>query len=221
MVIVIMQVMNDFSETATVKHTVELEQHDTMYLNLKGFNQYSEERDHKYYKRYHFAKWKFDYSTQDSDKAFFIGPVQVDIVQSETDSFELVEVRTACGGDRKDASLRARNITYQFSQRDSLIEFGGATGIDHMDKWRDQELKLILKVPVGKVIYLSRGMEHIIYDIDNVTNTLDSEMTGRRWIMRKEGLTCVDCDGLDDVRTTTNPHDLPHPPAPPAPPADH
>ncbi len=41
-------------------------------------------------------------------------------------------------------------------------------------------------------------MGQIIYDIDNVTRTLDSKMLGRRWKMTREGLACVDCKGIKD-----------------------
>ena len=57
-----------------------------------------------------------------------------------------------------------------------------------------------LKVPIGKTIFLAKNSEQIIYDIKNVTNTLDSEMTNRRWLMTTDGLSCVDCA---DITTTT------------------
>ena len=58
-------------------------------------------------------------------------------------------------------------------------------------------MKLILKVPVNKEIFLSKRMERIIFDIDNVHGTIDNDMVDRKWIMTKQGLTCVDCRGLD------------------------
>jgi hypothetical protein len=42
-------------------------------------------------------------------------------------------------------------------------------------------------------------MEKIIYDIDNVNDTFDSDMVNRRWIMTSRGLECVDCEGLENV----------------------
>jgi hypothetical protein len=45
-----------------------------------------------------------------------------------------------------------------------------------------------LEVPVVKNIYLRPGSKHVIYDIDNVTNTYDSEMLGRTWTMTSRGL---------------------------------
>ncbi|MGZ5242277.1 MAG: hypothetical protein ACXWW0_00270, partial [Bacteroidia bacterium] len=56
------------------------------------------------------------------------------------------------------------------------------------------------KVPVGQTIIMHQGMEHIIYDIDNTTNTYDGKMIGYKWLMTERGLTCVDCpeELLDD-----------------------
>ena len=58
-------------------------------------------------------------------------------------------------------------------------------------------MQLVLKVPVGKTIYINRNMKHIINDIDNVTNTWDGDMVSRRWIMTADGLKCLDCEGLN------------------------
>ena len=65
------------------------------------------------------------------------------------------------------------------------------------EKWRVQNLKIILKVPIGKSIYLSKSLKNILHDLDNVTNTHDSKMMNRQWIMTQEGLTCIDCDGIN------------------------
>jgi hypothetical protein len=81
------------------------------------------------------------------------------------------------------------------------------------DKWRSQDLEIIIRVPQNKVIYLSKGMEYLINNIENVSNTWDNDMVGRRWIMKREGLTCIDCQGLDNEDTMVEP-----PPAPPTPP---
>jgi DNA repair exonuclease SbcCD ATPase subunit len=57
---------------------------------------------------------------------------------------------------------------------------------------------LELLLPVGYTVYLNDDLDRIIYDIDNVTNTRDGKMLGRRWIMTPKGLACVDCDGITD-----------------------
>ena len=83
---------------------------------------------------------------------------------------------------------------------DSTISFDGYYQIKTNDKLRAQDVKIILKVPVGKEIFLSKKMEKIIFDIDNVNDALDSDMVNRKWVMTKQGLECVDCEGLENVR---------------------
>ena len=51
-----------------------------------------------------------------------------------------------------------------------------------------------MKVPEGKAIYLSEGMEEIIHDIENTTNTWDRDMIGKFWEMKPEGLTQKETD---------------------------
>ena len=68
-----------------------------------------------------------------------------------------------------------------------------------MDKLRAQDVKIILKVPVNKVIYLSKRMERIIFDIHNINDAIDNDMVNRRWIMTNTDLECIDCNGLETV----------------------
>ena len=82
----------------------------------------------------------------------------------------------------------------------TVQEFSSYFDIENTDKLRAQGVKLILKVPVGKTVFLSRNMENILFDIDNVNEALDSDMINRKWIMTKQGLECIDCIGLENVR---------------------
>ena len=50
-----------------------------------------------------------------------------------------------------------------------------------------------MQVLLGGSVFFRPGSKHIIYDVDNVTNTLDREMVGRSWTMTP--------DGLKDTRT--------------------
>jgi len=137
---------------------------------------------------------------------------EFDVVPSHTDSFELVFIRTARGNTKKIAYDRASNINYKFSQTDSVLNLSNFFELNRIEKWRMQDLKIILRVPKGKTIFLNTSLENIIYDIDNVTNTHDSKMLNRRWIMNQEGLKCVDCKGIKDRRNIAVPPNAPIPP---------
>lgn len=163
------------------------------------------------------------------EKQMFRTP-ELDIEKSSTDSIELEVVRYSRGLTRKEAVGNAEKVSYKFSQKDSVLQFDKYMSLDKKDKWRMQDVKMILHIPVGQTIYLNKSMKHIIYDIGNTSNTWDSDMVNRRWKMTENGLTCVDCDNLKNISSddeddnedwdTEAPEapELTTPPVPPTPP---
>ncbi|MCW3070942.1 MAG: hypothetical protein JWO44_832 [Bacteroidetes bacterium] len=209
---------SDFSNQASHKQRIYIKQpqNGTMYLDVKFSGEEEEwDRINRYhYGHINFGEWVL--ISKDDEKFRFGYPV-MDIVPSETDSFELVAIRTANGFDRKDALNRAKNIEYSITQNDSSISFNDFYDVKNVDKLRAQDLQLILKVPVNKIIYMDKSMERIIFDIHNVNDVLDEDMLERRWIMTKRGLQCIDCEGLE-ASPAIDSSKLSAPPAPPAPP---
>jgi len=131
-------------------------------------------------------------------KTSIYGKPQLDIVKATGEKVELVMVRSARGESQRAAAERANAIDYGFISNDTALLFNSYFAIPDADRWRNQDVKLELRIPVGKTILLTEEMERIIYDIKNVTNTYDGDMVGRRWKMTDKGLTCVDCDGIED-----------------------
>jgi len=128
------------------------------------------------------------------DSIMRIRTVRLDIQKAPGDSFELVKVQIGRGSNREEAALSSRNMNYKFEQQDSLILFDQSFTISKDVKFRNQKINLILRVPVGKTIYLDENSRYVIYDIDNVTNTYDGLMTGHYWQMTPRGLKCTDYD---------------------------
>ena len=126
-----------------------------------------------------------------------IGNVQLDIIRSTSENFELVQVATSRGADRREAVANARDMIYQVNQTDSLLRFEESYLLPKGSKFRNQKLQLLLKVPEGKAVFLAYDMEDVIYDIKNVTNTYDGDMLGKTWTMTAKGLECIGC-GLPD-----------------------
>lgn len=200
MVYIGIQIGAGFSEQATNKQAISITQPtgNTLYLDLNALPHDHEEKVYRKYRHHNFHFGNWGVISKDDDK-FSLGYPTLDIVQSTTDSYELVAIKTASGFDKKEAANRAKNIDYTIVQTDSLITFNHHFDIAADDKIRAQDIKLLLKVPVGKTVFLSKRTEGIIFDIDNVTQTLDSDMVGRSWRMTSVGLECVDCEGLKEV----------------------
>ena len=194
---VIYQVSDDFKEDATSKQNIELVsiKSDTLYLTAKNIDKYGINDEDDYDSRILIDNWTL---LKKNGKTTSLGYPKFDIVMNENDSIELVAIKSASGYDKKEALYRAKHISYSIYQKDSLIELNPEFDIEEGDKWRNQNLRLVLKIPVGTVVFLSPSLKHIIYDIDNVTDTYDKEMLNRRWKMTNRGLECIDCDGLEE-----------------------
>lgn len=134
------------------------------------------------------------------------GKPELDINMAKTGGPRLIVKRLARAHKKQEAVERASKIDYGFVTTDTSILFNGYFSIPEDELWRTQDVELELLIPVGYTIYLSDDMMRIIYDIDNTTNTYDGDMVGRRWIMTPDGLACVDCDGLNNSKTSFGDH---------------
>lgn len=195
---------NDFSKEAKVRESITIEQKDTLYLKVNptvlNYNELniSDEDEDNEHNHVHIRRHNNDYMIgRHNDIKYLLGHAQLNIIKSQTDKIELVIVKEAKGFDKKEATLRAKNISYRVAQQDSLLLFDDIFQANNADKFRVQDVKVILKVPVGKVVYLDKSLEDFMYDVENVTNTFDGDMVARRWIMTESSLKCIDCKGLD------------------------
>ncbi|MGZ3929943.1 MAG: PspC domain-containing protein, partial [Bacteroidia bacterium] len=198
----------DFNESGRVKDQVQIKTtSDTLYLTLhKGkelmramhLGDEEDEDDVRDHGSHMVRNHRSDYIVGKKDGAkFIVGYATMNILPSSSDQFELYVIKKARGEDKRAAVERARNIGYKVVQTDSLISFDELFVVNEKEKFRVQELQVILKVPRGKVVRLDKSLEHFIYDVENVTNTYDGDMVNRRWVMTKDGLQCIDCEGID------------------------
>ncbi len=192
------EIGNDFSEQASSKQKMELFQPkgQVLTLDLKQLPDDDLDATYEHHKRHKVKLGDWTMISKDDNK-FSIGYPVMDIVRSETDSVQVIVIKTASGYDKKEAAYRAKNIEYSISQKDSSLVFNSYFDINNADKLRAQDVKIIVKIPLNKVIYLSKRMEKIIFDIHNENDALDYDMVNRRWIMTESELKCIDCKGLE------------------------
>lgn len=134
-------------------------------------------------------------TTGNSTKLY--GKPEFDITMAKTGGPKLIVKRLARAKKKQEAVERATKIDYGFVSNDTALLLNGFFAIPEDELWRTQEVQLELQLPVGYTIFISDDLKQIIYDIDNVSNTYDSDMVGRRWSMTPKGLACVDCHGLE------------------------
>ena len=191
-------VIRDFRENDSYRKEVTLQQPASPYMVLSTDESKNSESDYNYGGKY-YRQMNRDYSLEPDGEKFVSRNVQLDVVKSPNDSFDLVEIFYAQGGSRKEAIDNASRISYSFSQTDSLLKFNRFFNISKDEKWRAQKVQLLLRMPVGAKVHFDESLRNLIYDVDNVKNIYDDDMINRTWEMTERGLTCVDCDGSESV----------------------
>lgn len=134
-----------------------------------------------------------DFTFYINDNKLCLSRVELNVIPSLNDSFQLSISKLAQGSNKKEAIDRATKIDYSFTQNDSVLSLDYLLKLDEESKFRNQRIKLNLKVPEGKSVYFDKSAMRIIYDIENETNTLDSDMLNHTWMMRNKTLVCTDC----------------------------
>lgn len=130
-------------------------------------------------------------------KKVIVGHPEVRVINGSGENIEVIINRKARGKEKRIAYDRAKDINYTYQLDSTGLKLDELFYVDGGQKFRVQEIEVIIKVPKGKTIYLDRSLKNVIYDVDNVTNTYDQDMLGRRWKMNDRELECVDCEGLD------------------------
>lgn len=167
--------------SVTVSKVVDCDSCNTLYLNIAE-NKYED---------YAELDWDiegFEVYMVDGEEVF-VGEPELDVVRSSSDEFVITVKSASRGGSREDAKINSQEIIYNYTVSDSSVVFDPYFFLGKEVKWRNQEVSITVKVPEGKAVYLAEGMEDIIYDIENTTNTWDSDMIGKFWEMKPEGLT--------------------------------
>ena len=218
------QIAGMFTDESTHQNKIVLAspKSGTIYLKVKGGNEnsydYDEERSHNHVR----INIKNKNIVSIDNENINLRYPELNIVRSETDSFEVVIYAKSRGKDRKEALRYAKNISYELAQTDSVVEFMPYFSMPLEDKWRAQQVYIELRVPKNKMVYMNKSMRNIIYDIKNETDTWDGDMVGRKWIMGTEELKCIDCYGIESerkVKRRQQPH-IPEPPIEPTEPED-
>lgn len=130
-------------------------------------------------------------------KKVIVGFPEVSIIDGTGDNIEVIVNRKARGKEKRLAYDRAKEINYKYTLDSTSLVLDEVFYVDADQKFRVQEIEIIVKVPKGRTVYLDKTLRNVIYDVDNATNTYDLDMLGRRWKMNDRELECVDCDGLE------------------------
>lgn len=199
MIWVVINFVVEFRENSYITEVYKIDtKSDTLYLKAEDSGEgWNQDAPPFRKKRRSFNNRDIDFVKID-EKVVRFGFPDLSVETSEDDTFRIEIVRYAHGTDKKSASNRAKNIRYKDpSVVDSMVIFDEVCYFPTSDKWRGQDVKIIVKVPKGKAVFLGKSIKNVIYDVENIHDVWDGDMLNRTWIMKEEGLDCLDCKGLD------------------------
>ncbi|MGZ3864728.1 MAG: PspC domain-containing protein [Bacteroidia bacterium] len=190
----------EFSQGTVLKQQVDVKWPANDTLFLKANNNYEKgETDVDFH--FDHDRWLINTTAKPS---VWWGRTHVKVVASENDSVYVLIMKSADGKEKAEASQRAKDISYKLEQRDSMLLIDKYFSFNSGDKFRDQEVQVLIKLPKNKTIYLDKSLKNHYYDIDNTNEILDEEMGGKFWKMTENGLTCLNCPKTDSNNVHVN-----------------
>ncbi|HOH84519.1 MAG TPA: PspC domain-containing protein [Bacteroidales bacterium] len=124
-----------------------------------------------------------------NDKLVVYGFPKLKIIPSKTGTYKLTVIKFSRGTTLMNARRRAESIRFDTPAADSVLLINNYFLLAAGEKWRNQSVKLILEVPEGKSVYLSKNLENLVYDRDNLDGSWDFDMLGKKMYMVNGRLT--------------------------------
>ncbi len=116
-----------------------------------------------------------------TNDSMFIDQVVVKVLQSEDSLYHVQLVKVGSGANDEVAMHNAEAINYNLSQNDSVLILPRYFTIAKNNKWRYQQMAVVIRVPNGKKISFDRNMDRISNrDIDLDVNNRDDEYDRQR-----------------------------------------
>jgi phage shock protein PspC (stress-responsive transcriptional regulator) len=129
----------------------------------------------------------------------FQNNIKVNIYESKTDSSYFKIIKEANAESVKAAKIKARNIEFKYSIKDSTVHFNNYISTLKKHKIRGQNVRVKFYLAQGKSVYFDPSVFEVIYNVPNYSDTYDKEMISKKWVMLDGELTCVDCPDIDGV----------------------
>lgn len=91
-----------------------------------------------------------------TDDTAFVENINLRIIKSTNDSFQVTVTKFVNGRTRHDADTLAALMNYNIEQKDSTLFIPRGMSITQQDKFRNQHIVITIAVPVGKRIKINR-----------------------------------------------------------------
>ncbi|ETN96509.1 PspC domain-containing protein [Zhouia amylolytica] len=157
----------------------------------------AENIDNRYYRNS-----DFDIIRDGSERKIYSEDVHFQ-VRSTTDSVATIKViKESHGMNYDDANRNATAIEYDYSISGNTLKLNNFLTTDYANKFRDQEVNIVIYIPEGSTIYFDKTTKRGISRMYNNDQGFHSgyAISEHYWRMNDDTLECLDCEENDDVK---------------------
>ena len=111
--------------------------------------------------KYYSSDWfdgEFPFLSMNED-SMLLNTVRIKLVRSPDSSYHIQKVKFARGNTPAIAEDNAANINFAVAQNDSIISLGKGFPVSKQNKFRNQQVLLVIEIPVGKKIMIDKSVD--------------------------------------------------------------
>ena len=121
------------------------------------------------------------------------------IVRSTKDSLGSITIeKSARGSNFESAETRAENINYSYSLEDGELRLENELTTDLSNKFRDQDITILIYLPEGSTLYADKNTESFRYISSYYNDILKRGMEEQYMRVSDGKLVCLDCDDEEE-----------------------
>lgn len=133
-------------------------------------------------------------SVETRDRAGFFEAVSLKLEGTDNEKPILLQKLKSKGKNYQDALKNTENIQYKYTLTDSVLTFEREIDLNQMDKFRGQEVDLILEIPYDKPFVLDKSILSIIKGTIHSNGYKIRDVNSRNhWVFNEMGLLCLTC----------------------------
>jgi phage shock protein PspC (stress-responsive transcriptional regulator) len=175
-----------FDAEVISKKELNIKANDTLKISMSGFDRY----DNYYYKNHN----NFRLIEDDNGRSIVSSDIKL-IVNSTTDSIAKITIlKEASGSNYGSAKKRAENINYDYSFSNNELQLEAYHSTDAKNKYSDQEVRIIVYLPEGAILYTDQNtIKYQRSSYNNYNSITTNHKDGHYLKVIKNDLECLDC----------------------------
>ncbi|MEM0517082.1 PspC domain-containing protein [Aequorivita flava] len=164
---------------------------DTLHINMRADKQFS-------YNVHRESGLELKYTTQDK-RVIYSTDISLSVKSTKDSIGKIVIEKVAEGNTNLDAKKRAEAIQHNYSYENNNLMLDGFFVTDTSNKYRDQQIKITVYVPVGTVIYSEENTTSYYNYNSNFKELSNWDNQAHYFRILKNKVECLDCEQIREA----------------------